>query len=124
MPTRNDHIAKARHNEQFFSSFDINTTPFLDWVVNGIFYLALHYFDSYLSIKGEQPLSHKERTPLINIYRPDLGRSFFHDYMSLKDDSEEGRYDMRTFTPDEIRLYILPLLNNIKVRLRRFIPEI
>jgi hypothetical protein len=124
MPNRTEHIDKARHNERFFSSFDINTTPFLDWVVNGIFYSALHYVDSYLSTRGEHPLTHGERTPFIHAARPDLGRSFFRDYMSLKDDSEEGRYNMRVFTTEEIRLHIMPLLNNIKVHLKSFIPEI
>lgn len=124
MPSQKEHIEKARHNERFFSSFDIKATPFLDWVVSGIFYSALHYVDSYLSIKGEHPLTHGQRTPLIHAARPDLGRSFFRDYRSLKDDSEQGRYNMRVFTPDEIRRHILPLLNDIKTHLKRFIPEI
>lgn len=124
MPNRRDHISQARHNEQFFSSFDINTTPFLDWVVNGIFYSALHYVDSYLASRGKHPITHQKRTPLIHDAKPDLGRSFFHNYMSLKDDSEEGRYNMRVFAPDEIRRDIMPLLNDIKTHLRRYIPEI
>lgn len=124
MPSRKDHIDQARHNEQFFSCFDINTTPFLDWVVSGIFYSALHYVDSYLSTKGKHPITHGARTPLIHAAKPDLGRSFFHNYMSLKDDSQEGRYNMRTFTLDEIRRDILPLLDDIKRHLRKFIPEI
>jgi len=123
MPTRNDHIGQARHNEQFFSSFDINTTPFLDWVVNGVFYSAIHYLDSYFAKNRKHPRDHKARFDLIWA-EPDLGRSFFHLYRPLKDDSQEGRYNMRTFTPNEIRRYILPLLNDIKTHLRRFIPEI
>jgi len=123
MPSRSDHVGKARHNEQFFSSFDINTTPFLDWVVNGIFYSALHYLDSYFANKGKHPGDHQKRIRLIWAER-DLGRSFFRLYRPLKDDSEEGRYNMRTFAPDEIRLYMIPLLNNIKAHLKRYIPEI
>ena len=123
MPTRKEHLAKARHNEQFLSFFDINTTPFLDWVVNGIFYSALHYVDSYLAIKGENPGEHGERIGLIQ-KDPNLGRLFFYDYMSLKDDSEEGRYNMKVFLPDEIRNHILPSLNSIKTHLKTYIPEI
>lgn len=123
MPSRKNHVDQARHNEQFFSSFYINTTPFLDWVVNGIFYSSLHYLDSYLANKGKHPGNHYERNTSIND-DPDLGRSFFHLYMPLRDDSREARYNIRAFTPDEIRRDIMPLLNGIKTHLRRYIPEI
>jgi len=123
MPSREDHINKARHNEQFCSSFDLNRTPFLDWVVNGIFYSALHYLDSFFAIKGKHPGDHQERIRLIRTER-DLGRTFFQLYRPLKDDSEEGRYNMRAFTPDEIREHIMPLLNSIKTHLKRYVPEI
>jgi hypothetical protein len=123
MSNRKDHIDQARHNEQFFSCFDINTTPFLDWVVNGIFYSALHYLDSYFASKGKHPRTHPERIRQIWT-EADLGRSFFRFYRPLKDDSGEGRYNMRVFAPKEIRWHILPLLNDIKTHLRRFIPEI
>lgn len=123
MPSRKDHIVQARHNEQFFSSFNIDITPFLDWVANGIFYSALHYLDSYFANKGKHPVDHQKRIRLIWA-EPDLGRSFFRLYRSLKDDSEEGRCNMRAFAPDEIRRDILPLLDDIKKYLKRFIPEI
>ena len=123
MPTQKDHIDKARHNEQFFSSFDIETTPFLDWMVNGIFYSALQYLDSYLANNGEHPDTHSDRMRLIRT-KPDLGRSFFRLYRPLQDDSEDGRYRMKIFVPGEIRRDILPLLNKIKTHLKRYIPEI
>lgn len=123
MPNQKEHIDKARHNEKFFTSFDINTTPFLDWVVNGIFYSALHYLDSYLASKGENPGKHSKRISLIH-NDPHLGSPFFRLFMFLKHDSEGGRYNMRVFTPDEIRKDILPLLDKIKVYLKKYIPEI
>ena len=123
MPTKKEHIEKARHNEQFFSSFNINTTPFLDWGVNGIFYAALHYIDSYLATNGENPGGHRERFELIQ-GDPNLGQLIFFHYRSLKDDCDGGRYDMKVFLPDEIRNDILPPLNSIKTHLKKFIPEI
>jgi hypothetical protein len=123
MSTQKDHIDKARHNEQFFSSFDLDTTSFLDWVVNGIFYSALQYLDSYLANNREHPDKHSDRMRLIWA-KPDLGRSFFHLYRPLQDDSEDGRYRMRIFVPNEIRRDILPLLNKIKTHLKRYIAEI
>jgi hypothetical protein len=123
MPKIRDHIGQARHNEQFFSSLDINATPFLDWVVNGIFYSAIHYLDSYLANKGKHPGNHQERIRLIWA-EPDLGRQFFRLYRPLKDDSEEGRYNMRAFSADEIQQHIMPLLKDIKTQLKRYISEI
>ena len=123
MPRQEEHIEKARYNEQFFSSFNLDTTPFLDWVVNGIFYSALHYLDSYLASKGENPGEHRERIRLIQ-GDPKLGQLIFYHYMSLRDDSEEGRYNMKVFLPDEITNDILPSLNSIKTHLKKYIPEI
>ena len=123
MPTKKEHIEKARYNEQFFSFFDINTTPFWDWVVNGIFYSALHYVDSYLAVNGENPGKHRERIRLIQ-GDPNLGQLIFFHYMSLKDDSEGGRYNMKVFLSDEITNDILPSLNSIKTHLKKYIPEI
>lgn len=123
MPRQEEHIEKARYNEQFFSSFNLDTTPFLDWVVNGIFYSALHYLDSYLASKGENPDEHRERIRLIQ-GDPKLGQLIFYHYMSLKDDSEGGRYNMKVFLPDEITNDILPSLNSIKTHLKKYIPEI
>jgi hypothetical protein len=122
MPSKLEHLSKAEHNENFYQSFDLNTTPYLDWVVNGIFYSAVHYIESYLSSQGKEPQTHWERTQDI---RDDnnLDNIFFRKYMSLKDDSEGGRYNMQTFTPGEIQL-IIRQLYDIKDYLKRYIPEI
>jgi hypothetical protein len=49
MPADLEHLHRAEHNEESYLSFDLITTPYLDWVVNGIFYSALHYIESYLA---------------------------------------------------------------------------
>ena len=123
MPSQQEHIEKARHNERFFSSFDVAATPFLDWVVNGIFYSALQYLDCYFANKGKHPDTHSER--IREIWNEShLGRPFFLLYRPLKDDSEEGRYHMRVFHSEEVGRDVLPLLSKIKTHLKKFIPEI
>lgn len=124
MPNLGDHIRKAKHNEQFFSSFDLDKTPYLDWVVNGVFYSILHYLDSYFAAQNKHPANHSER---VNFIRRDanLGRNFYTLwYKPLKDDSENGRYDMTVFTADEIRSDIIPLLNHIKRHLKQYVTQI
>jgi hypothetical protein len=124
MPNLDDHLRKARHNEQFYLSFNIDTTSFLDWVVNGIFYSALHYVDSYFALLNDHPGDHRDRISLIR-NNSKLGRPFYINfYRPLKDDSEQGRYDVRTFTPTEIRNDIIPLLQGIKRHLKHYLPQI
>jgi len=51
MPSSLTHKQQAQHNEEFIASFDLDATPYLDWVVTAIFYAALHFVDSYLATK-------------------------------------------------------------------------
>lgn len=123
MPSHTDHLRKAEYNEMFYNSFDLNSTQYLDWVVNGVFYSALHYIESYLATYSKHPTSHGERNAEI---RDDsnLGRYIYKKFKSLKDDSENGRYYLKDFTPGEIRQHIIPNLYDIKEHLQRYIPEI
>lgn len=124
MPNLGDHISKAKHNEQFFSSFDLDKTPYLDWVVNGVFYSTLYYLDSCFAAQNEHPVNYFKRGDLIR-KDANLGRKFYTSwYKPLKDDSENGRYDMRVFTADEIRSDIIPLLKHIKRHLKQYVTQI
>jgi len=124
MPTLKEHLRKAIHNEDFYSSFDLEKTPYLDWVVNGIFYSALHYMGSYFATQNQHPGDHLERNRLIEV-DPNLGRNFYIScYRDLKDDSEDARYRMRTFIAKEIRQDIIPLLKSVKQFLNQYVKEI
>lgn len=123
MSTDLDHLRKGEYNEEFYLSFDLDSTPYLDWVVNGVFYSALHYIESYLAIQGKHPITHGIRNADIKD-DPNLGRDIFRRFNSLKDDSESGRYLMKNFTPLEIRQFIIPELDNIKAYLKQYIPQI
>lgn len=123
MPTELEHLAKAEHNEEFYLSFDLNTTPYLDWVVNGTFYSALHYIESYLATQGRNPENHGQRNAEIRD-DPNLGRYIFNRFSALKDDSEGGRYRMQVFTPGEIKQDIIPKIDQIKEHLKKYIPQI
>lgn len=100
MASEQAHLAQARHNEAFLGSFDLATTPYLDWAVTAIFYSALHYI---------RALAARYRITNISTYgemdrlfqRVSLFRQHqwvYQDYRQLKDDSRAARYDMRKFT--------------------------
>ncbi len=122
MANQLDHINKARHNEAFATS--INGTKYLDWVVNGIFYSALHYTEAYLAIYDIHPDSHPVRNEFIREDR-NLGWNFYRNmYRPLRDDSYEARYNMRIFTSEEVNRDIISVLENLKQYLSQYIREI
>jgi hypothetical protein len=124
MPDNVEHLKKAEHNEAFFNSLEIDKTPYLDWLVNGIFYSAIHYIEAYLAIENKHSESHSARNIFIE-EDPNLGRRFFRDlYRALRDDCYGGRYLMRVFTPDEIKKYLIPNFEQIKQYLQQYIPQI
>ena len=123
MSSEYQHLIKAEYNEGFYQSFDLDSTLYLDWVVNGIFYSAVHYIEAYLAIQQRHPTNHGQRNADI---RDDnnLGRYIFKKFNSLKDDSEAGRYYMKGFSPGEIRQAVIPRLDEIKEYLQKYIPQI
>jgi len=126
MPTRDEHLDKARHNQRFYESLDINTTDFLDWVITGLFYCALHYIDAYLAINSIHPKRHFGSGQRIDcVDRMKEIREIRSHYRALYDDSRDARYGfypagMRRFTVAEVlqrRDYDLAMIRNHVLRL-------
>lgn len=117
MPGRQEHLDKAAHNERFLDTFDVDSTPYLDWVVIVAFYIALHYIDAYLASRGFENIpDHRTRNNLLILDRS-LG-SIRDYYYQLKDDSEEARYDVRLFTTQEVNeilnVFLEPVRHHIQ----------
>ncbi len=112
MPTLLQHAVKAKHNETFFRGFDLDTTPYLDWVVVAIFYAALHLVEAFAATRGEHPDSHLERESFIWA-SPELQPILSH-YFQLKSDAEDARYGMRVFSSDEVRHLIADYFEPLK----------
>ena len=51
MPVTSEHMGQAEHNNRFWGSLDMQQTHFLDWVVVGMFYEAVHWIEAYLAIQ-------------------------------------------------------------------------
>lgn len=105
-------MRQAEHNEKFVNHFDINSTIFLDWVVTGIFYSALHYIDGYLATKNLHLKGHIARDNYV--YKVSDLRQIYGHYRTLKDDSEDARYDVRGFQSQEVNQLIANEFNTIK----------
>jgi hypothetical protein len=100
MPTQQQHLSQAQHNEEFIQSFDLNTTPYLDWVVTGIYYAALHYIESYLALRNRHPRSNEYRERMFQ--EIEELTPIYPDFRALKDYSLGTRYDLQRFSKDEV----------------------
>ncbi len=112
MPQKDEHINWATHNRDFWTSIDLENTPFRDWAVTGIFYEAMHWVEAFLASKGYHSGNHPERTRNMRLYKSDF-KPIQTDYDTLKQDSETARYDCYKHTAKEAR-QLIPLVDNIK----------
>jgi hypothetical protein len=113
MPTHDEHVAQARHNHTFWTSFDINSTPYLDWVVSGIFYEGVHWAEAVLSTLGEHPGNHKERFAAMYRHLTETG-IIIADLETLKNESENARYGCYKHAPSDVSNDLIPLVGKIK----------
>ncbi len=113
MPSAEQHRQQAEHNKAFVQSFDLDTSAYLDWVVTGAFYTALHLVEWFLKMRG---LAGRRDHYLCDAHTARMSelRSIYFDYTELKFQSEAGRYECATFSPDVLRHDLLPRLSQIE----------
>jgi hypothetical protein len=113
VPSASEHRARADRNIRFAESFDLKTTPYLDWVVTAYFYASLHLVDALLSEKdGIDPPNHAERR--VYVREKSYLRAISGEYRSLKDHSEDARYWLITMTSVKVEKTIIPLYKTIE----------
>lgn len=120
MPNQQEHLDKAAHNERFLDTFDVDSTPYLDWVVIVAFYIAVHYVDAYLALRGYEHIGdHKTRGNLV-ILDSDL-RAVADPYFQLKDDSEGARYDVQQFTTRMVNEILHNFLEPVRCHIQQLL---
>ncbi|MGH9621858.1 MAG: hypothetical protein ACRD45_19395 [Bryobacteraceae bacterium] len=119
MPSKAEHIAKAKGNEAFASEIQLTKQPNIDWALVAIFYAAVHYVEAYFSLSGTHLRSHTTRDSYIG---RDLDlKPIFREYSNLKYYAYNARYEAIHFKPLEVTEIALPALNKIKARLGPFL---
>lgn len=120
MPPATFHVNKAERNEQFYSSQNLVNSPFNEWAVVVLFYVAVHYVDAvldrYLSC---HPGNHQER----NI---ELAKSFQISpiasmYLNLYDRSRDARYNIIKFPDDYLQKLQRVCFELIRKHLRKLL---
>ncbi len=104
MPLFDRHLAQAERNERFYNSLDIRTTEFLDWAITALFYSVLHYVDAYLAASMQPADSHPRNHVQRGLW---IGRvselnPIWAEYLELKNYSEDARYELIDFTPQQV----------------------
>lgn len=112
MPKKEEHIDWARHDRNFWTSINLDSTPFTDWAVTGMFYESVHWIEAFLATKSHNSTSHAERKASIVSHKAEL-RPIWKDYIQLERDSRNARYDCYKHTAEEVR-QLIPLVDAIK----------
>jgi uncharacterized protein (UPF0332 family) len=113
VPSTNEHLERSRRNVRFAESFDLETTPYLDWVVTAYFYAALHLVDALLAQKNNlHPATHQMRSEKVRTL--DYLKGIKTEYRDLKEHSENARYNLHLFTSQTVNGEVIPLYRAIE----------
>ncbi len=120
MPSKDDHVTQAEHNRSFWSSYDLVSTDFIDWVVTGLFYESIHWVEAYLDLHSEHSGGHPDRLRSFRRHRTDIG-TIRSDYEFLKTESENARYTCYKHEATDVENDMIPVLESIKTTIQAFI---
>lgn len=116
MPTKTEHVQQAEHNRQFWSTLNVASTPFVDWVVTGIFYEAVHWVEVFLATKSSHSLGHFDRNRALQMFREMY--PIRNDFFALKNDSENARYICYRHSQRDIQSDLIPRVKAIEKHVR------
>lgn len=113
MPSKDEHLAQAAHNEKFASSIpDWPHSEHRDWVLTALFYAALHLVDARLDRYGIHPLSHARRERCLETLAD--FKNVKRQYYDLQHGSENARYGLVIPSAKDLTDLYLLRLNHIK----------
>ncbi len=113
MSQKDEHVNWANHDRDFWTSIDLDNSPYTDWAPTGMFYETVHWIEAFLATKPYHSGDHGQRKwAILSLYSSDL-QAIYADFDKLKQDSETARYECYKHTASEIR-QLVPLVDNIK----------
>jgi hypothetical protein len=60
LPSKEDHLEKARENQRLAESFQLHSRTEREWSVTIRFYAGVHYLQAYLETKSARTSTHSE----------------------------------------------------------------
>ena len=113
MATEDQHLSQFLHNSEVAQR--LATLADYDWAVTALFYGGLHLTEAYLVRRGVFAETHVQRERQM-LMLPELG-SMIDSYRTLRDYSEDARYECRRFSQQEfevIRDVFTDLVNRVQ----------
>jgi hypothetical protein len=102
MATPSEHRSKALHNEELLDVHKLADGKFAGWAITILFYSALHWMRALAAQEGFQIRSYSgnnsEKLALQQIPLFRQSAQQFNWYRSLKDESQDARYEMRQYS--------------------------
>jgi hypothetical protein len=118
------HEQQASRNRDFYKEIGGRNTPWPEWALAALFYAAVHEVQALIVRKNWRlqrkdgpsrfPSDHNERLRVIKRECPQIET----DYRSLKQWSEDARYECRPFSPGNVQL-AKAVLDRITVELAK-----
>jgi hypothetical protein len=90
MPSRGEHLSKARNNKEFADSIKLENSTRVGWVLTVLFYSALHYIEAYNAQFNYHCRNHQDLHD--NIVRNPVLTAISYDYSDLETFSWNARY--------------------------------
>ncbi len=113
MPSEVAHIAQARGNARFRSTFDLATTQYPDWAITTAFYTALHLLEALFARQGLHCHKHEVRNKEASIRL----QAIAPDYMLLYNESLRARYSCAHVTSQQAQLAIGTIYSPLRDKL-------
>ena len=121
VPTKDQHIEQAQHNEAFcnFLSGLATPRPYLDCEIAGLFYAAVHYIDAILATKlttGIHPRDHLQRNHLVSTVTDFAAINT--QYLQLENRRRNAQYDLIKSSEANVQTFRENLFNPIRTDVR------
>lgn len=122
MPSKDQHVEQAKHNEAFFESL-VGVAPprlYLDWEIATLFYAAVHYVDAILATKlvnGIHPRDHGARRDWVSRMPSDFS-AISTQYLQLENRRRNAQYDLIKVNEANVKAYQENLFNPIRAHVR------
>jgi hypothetical protein len=112
MPGKNAHSRQVAHNQQLIAFLDVDSTPYLDWVVTAAFHVAVHLIEQHLASAPIHSKTHAERWS--NMAKCKSLKPIYNEARYLCERSRECRYDCRMPKRHFVKTQVLPTLQTIE----------
>jgi hypothetical protein len=90
MPSRDEHLGKARNNKEFAQSLKLDNPTRVGWALTALFYSALHYIEAYNAKYDFHCRNHHDVSD--NIQRNPMLDTISDEYLDLSNFSWNARY--------------------------------